>query len=131
MTLYSVRFTFELNELEHPYKSEVTTFSEGGKEIDMPSGKLMDDIENFVFREGGLAKIKTFSQCKLSDDAQEVHLIIHPRKTKNFNQLNKSMKKISHLKPKLIQKFSRTPAHELLSPEEHFHLERSQKNTPE
>mgnify|MGYP001210221732 CR=1 FL=1 len=104
--LYSVRFTFELNEPKHPYKSKVKKRFE--REIDFASLKLMKDIENFVFREGGLAKIKSFSQCKLSDDAQEVHVIIHPKKIKSNNQLNKSMKKLSHLKPKVIQDFTQT-----------------------
>ena len=117
--LYSVRFTFELNEPDDPYKSEVVDW---GREVDSPSRELIKDIENFVFREGGLGKIKSFSQCKLSDDAQEVHLIIHPKKTKNFNQLNKSMNRLSHLKPKVVQKFSHTPVYDMLSPEEHFNL---------
>ena len=103
--LYSVRFTFELNEPDDPYKSEVVDW---GREVDSPSRELIKDIENFVFREGALAKIKSFSQCKLSDDAQEVHVIIHPKKIKSNNQLNKSMKKLSHLKPKVIQDFTRT-----------------------
>ena len=103
---YSVRFTFELNEPKHPYKSKVKKRFE--REIDFASLKLIKDIENFVFREGGLAKIKSFSQCKLSDDAQEVHVIIHPKKIKSNNQLNKSMKKLSHLKPKVIQDFTQT-----------------------
>jgi len=104
--LYSVRFTFELNEPNHPYKSKFKKRFD--KEIDFASLKLIKDIENFVFREGGLAKIKSFSQCKLSDDAQEVHVIIHPKKIKSNNQLNKSMKKLSHLKPKVIQDFTQT-----------------------
>ena len=125
--LYRVRFTFELNEPNHPYKSEVKTFE---REIDFSSSELIKDIENFVFREGGVAKIKSFSQCKLSDDAQEVHLIIHPKKTKTFNQLNKSMKKLSHLKPKVIQDCSKTDI--LIAPTPiTFSSRKNKKNTPE
>ena len=124
---YSVRFTFELNEPKHPYKSKVKTFE---REIDFASRELIKDIENFVFREGALAKIKSFSQCKLSDDAQEVHVIIHPKKKKSNNQLNKSMKKLSHLKPKVIQDFTKTEI--LIAPTPiTISSRKNKKNTPE
>ena len=129
--LYSVRFTFELHAPDYPYKSKIVVPPKGGgREIDKPSYELLDDIENCVFREGGVATIKTFSQCKISDDAQEVHVITHPKDRKSHFELNRSLKRLSHLNPRVIQEFSSTPTIEEIRAAIEYR-NRHKKNTPE